>query len=85
MRKTIALTAAMAVMILSGCDKAGSWVDEQQSAVDKGVQNRMETVNIEALGAVGQNSTAVRRSVDKVLDANDARNSGLEAITEKIK
>jgi hypothetical protein len=83
MRKAIALTAAMAVMVLSGCDKAGSWVDEQQSAVDKGVQNRMETVNIEALGAVGQNSRAVRRSVDKVLDANDARNIDLEAITGK--
>jgi len=78
MKKTIALTAAMTMMLLSGCDKAASWVDEQQSAVDKGVQGRTETVNIEALGAVGQNSGAVRRSVDKVLDANDARNAGLE-------
>jgi len=29
---------------------------------------------------VGQNSTAVRRSVDKVLNANDARNRETESI-----
>lgn len=76
MKKVIVLAAA--VLLFSGCDKAASWVDEQQSAADKGVQGRTETVNIEALGAVGQNSTAVRRSVDKVLNANEARNAGLE-------
>ncbi|MDD5270497.1 MAG: hypothetical protein PHE80_04825 [Candidatus Omnitrophica bacterium] len=78
MNKAIVPAVVLTVMMLSGCDKAASWVDEQQSAVDKGVQGRTETVNIEALGAVGQNSTAVRRSVDKVLDANEARNAGLE-------
>ncbi|MFA6356611.1 MAG: nitroreductase family protein [Candidatus Omnitrophota bacterium] len=77
---SIAAAVSAAVIVLSGCGKAGSWIDEQQSAVDKGVQGRTETVNIEALGAVGQNSTAVRRSVDKVLNANDARNSEAESI-----
>ena len=83
MNKAIVPAIMLTVMMLSGCDKAGSWVDEQQSAVDKGVQGRMETVNIEALGAVGQNSPAVRRGVDKVLNANDRLNAEIEKTLEK--
>ena len=64
---SIAAAVTASFIVLSGCGKTEA-------------QGRTETVNIEALGAVGQNSTAVRRSVDKVLNANDARNREAESI-----
>lgn len=56
-----------------GCD----YLKKAQNKYDT-YEGRPETVNVQALDAVGYNGTAVRKSVDKVLDTNDQRNQELE-------
>ena len=60
-------------VFIAGCD----YLKEAQNKYDN-YEGRPETVNVQALDAVGYSGTAVRKSVDKVLDMNDQRNQGLE-------
>ena len=60
-------------VLTAGCD----YLKEAQNKYDN-YEGRPETVNVQALDAVGYSGTAVRKSVDKVLDRNDQRNQELE-------
>lgn len=59
----------------AGCD----YLKEAQNKYDN-YEGRPETVNVQALDAVGYNGTAVRKTVDKVLDTNDQRNQELKKV-----
>jgi len=65
----------LVLALVSGCD----YLKEAQNKYDN-YEGRPETVNVQALDAVGYSGTAVRKSVDKVLDMNDQRNQGLEKV-----
>lgn len=73
MAKAIPLSILLIFLSVAGCD----CFKEAQQTSDS-YQGRQETVNIQALDAVGYNGTAVRKTVDKVLDTNDQRNQELE-------
>lgn len=62
------------VLSVAGCDYP------KETQKENVYQGRKETVNVQALDAVGYNGTAVRKSVDKVLDMNDQRNQELEKV-----
>ena len=74
MKKTIFSLIISIFLFIPGCD----YLKDAEN-----YKGRKETVDVQALDAVGYNGTAVRKSVDKVLDANDAKNSGIEKIMEK--
>lgn len=63
----------MIFLSVAGCD----YLKEAQNKYDN-YEGHPETVNIQALDAVGYNGTAVRKTVDKVLDTNDRRQQELE-------
>lgn len=69
-KKIISLLIFLSV---AGCD----YLKEAQKKYDH-YEGRSETVNVQALDAVGYNGTAVRKTVDKVLDQNDARQKEIE-------
>ncbi len=46
-------------------------------------EGRKETRVVEALGAVGYDGSAVRKSVDRALDAGDKRNEQLQTILDE--
>jgi len=57
----------------AGCD----YLKEAQNKYDN-YEGRPETVNVQALDVVGYDGTAVRKTVDKVLDTNDRKQQELE-------
>ncbi len=66
----------MTVTLLAGC---GPGKPEVTPSPDSG---RAETRRLEAARAAGYDGTAVRRSVDKVLDQTDARNAETARIVD---
>jgi len=64
-----------AFMAVSGCD--------YMKKADEKYEGRSETVNVQALDAVGYNGTAIRKNVDKVLNQNDERNKQIEGVIGK--
>ncbi|OGX34148.1 MAG: hypothetical protein A3I43_00705 [Omnitrophica WOR_2 bacterium RIFCSPLOWO2_02_FULL_50_19] len=75
MKQGIFSLVMLVLALVSGCD----YLKEAQNKYDN-YEGRPETVNVQALDAVGYSGTAVRKSVDKVLDMNDQRNQGLEKV-----
>ena len=75
MKQAIFLLVMPVSVFIAGCD----YLKEAQNKYDN-YEGRPETVNVQALDAVGYSGTAVRKSVDKVLDMNDQRNQGLEKV-----
>lgn len=73
MGKTISLSILFILLSVSGCD----YLKEAQNKYDN-YEGRPETVNVQALDAVGYNGTAVRKAVDRVLDVNDQKQQELE-------
>ncbi len=64
----LCLTAAC----VAGCSSSG-----QQQSAEK-YQGRDETRKLEAASAAGYDGTAVRKSVDTMLNRNDDHNGGLD-------
>jgi Holliday junction resolvasome RuvABC DNA-binding subunit len=77
MKKTIFLLIVSIFLFVAGCDY---FKEAQKENTYKG---RKETANVQALDAVGYNGTAVRKSVDKIMDVNDARNKEIEKVIGK--
>ena len=75
MKQAIFLLVMLVSVLTAGCD----YLKEAQNKYDN-YEGRPETVNVQALDSVGYSGTAVRKSVDKVLDMNDQRNQGLEKV-----
>jgi len=73
MKQVIFLLVMAVAVLAAGCD----YLKEAQKTGDS-YQGRQETVNVQALDAVGYNGTAVRKVVDKVLDVNDQKQQELE-------
>ena len=65
-------------LFAAGCD----YLKEARNQ-DSQYKGRKETVNVQALDAVGYNGTAVRKSVDKILDQNDQRQKEIERMIGK--
>ena len=73
MKQAIFLLVMPVSVFIAGCD----YLKEAQNKYDN-YEGRPETVNVQAIDAVGYSGTAVSNSVDNVLDMNDQRNQGLE-------
>jgi hypothetical protein len=72
--KIIAILSILVMVFIYSCntDKPGPAKSESSSSVNTG---RPETKGLEAAGAVGYDGAGIRRSVDKALNQNDARNA----------
>jgi hypothetical protein len=67
-----AITIGLLFVILLGCD-AGKPKASGPESTPTAASGRPDTRGLEAASAVGYDGQAMRRSVDKALNANDAR------------
>ncbi len=77
MNEIVISIAALFVLAITGCGQRQSKASEQTQAAES-PRGRSETKNLQAAGLVGYDGKQLRKSVDKVLDANDQRNKKLE-------
>jgi hypothetical protein len=77
--EVIALSLALVFMFGCGTDKAKT----SDSGSTQSSAGRPDTRSIEAASAVGYDGAAMRRSVDKALNKNDARNAEQQKATEQ--
>jgi hypothetical protein len=75
----IALSFVLVFMFGCGADKSKS----SDSVSTQPAPGRSETRGIEAASAVGYDGSAMRRSVDKALNQNDARNTEQQKAIEQ--
>lgn len=75
----IALSFVMVFMFGCGSDKSKS----SDSGAVQPSSGRSDTQAVEASSAVGYDGTAMRRSVDKALHQNDARNAEQQKTLEQ--
>jgi hypothetical protein len=79
--KTTVIALSFVLVVISGCgaDKSKS----ADSGATQPAAGRSDTRAIEAASAVGYDGSAMRRSVDKALNQNDARNAEQQKAIEQ--
>ncbi len=77
--KCCSFLLVLGVVSLCSCTRDST----SSSSAGTSKEGREETRVVEALGVVGYDGSAVRRSVDRVLDADDKRNEQMQAILEE--
>jgi len=79
--KITIIALSFALIFMSGCGADKSMTSD--SGTTQPDAGRSDTRAIEAASAVGYNGSAMRRSVDKALNQNDARNAEQQKAIEQ--
>jgi hypothetical protein len=79
--KITIIALSFVLVFISGCDADKSKTSD--SGTTQPAAGRTDTRAIEAASAVGYDGAAMRRSVDKALNQNDARNAGQQKAIEQ--
>ena len=83
MSKITFLIVALFVFAMTACDQGQSQARDDQSPPDSPASGRSDTKTLQAADLVGYNGKQLRKSVEKVLDANDQRNKQLQEDIQK--
>lgn len=78
----VVFIAAVFFLAITGCDKSQSKAGEQ-TKTGQPPGGRAETKTLQAADLAGYDGKQLRKSVDKVLDANDQQNKNLEDAIRK--